>query len=437
MPSLTASKLAIHGGEKIRKTKFPAYRTIGSEEQQAAQRVLESGILSRFLGMWHEDFFGGPEVQAFEKEWASHFKVKHAVAMNSATSGLFAAVGATGVEPGEEIIVPPYTMSATAVAPLVYNAIPVFADVEPEYFCLDPKSIEARITPRTRAIMVVDLFGQPYDAEAINAIARKHNLLVIEDCAQAPGGLLNGKPAGTLADMGVYSLNYHKHIHTGEGCLVVTDNDELAEKLRLIRNHAESVVQARGMESWTNMLGFNYRMTELEAAIGREQLKKLDGLLEARLQNVAYLNEKLGQIPCLKPGLARPGAKHAYYVHALRFDSKTAGVHRNHFIDAVKAELEVMELRETEGVKISAGYVKPLYLLPIFQNRSAYGTKGFPWSMHEGSVDYSQGSCPVVENLHFESLIMHEYIRPPMSKADLDDVVDAFSKVWEHRKELV
>src|SRR3972149_2451196 len=177
------SELALLGGEKVRKTKFPAYRVIGHEEEEAVKRVFQSGIFSRFLGVWHEDFYGGPEIQALELEWAEYFNVKHAIAVNSATSALYCAVGATGVEPGDEIIVSPYTMSASAIAPLIYNAIPVFADIEKDYFCLDPISVEARITDRTRAILVVDIFGQPYDADRVNDIAKKHNLLVIEDCA--------------------------------------------------------------------------------------------------------------------------------------------------------------------------------------------------------------------------------------------------------------
>ncbi|MEK7084716.1 MAG: aminotransferase class I/II-fold pyridoxal phosphate-dependent enzyme, partial [Patescibacteria group bacterium] len=232
--------LAINGGTPVRTEPFPSHNTIGPEEKAAVNRVLDSGVLSRYIGAWGPEFYGGAEVQAFEKAWAEYFNVKHTVAVNSCTTGLQTALGAAGIGPGDEVIVSPYTMAASATSCLWYGAVPVFADIEEEYFCLDSKSVEERITEYTRAIVIVDLFGQPYNADVINAIAKKHNLMVIEDSAQAPGARYKEKFAGTLADMGVYSLNFHKHIHTGEGGVIVTDNDELAERCRLIRNHAEA-----------------------------------------------------------------------------------------------------------------------------------------------------------------------------------------------------
>lgn len=431
-------KLALLGGEKVRNKKFPAHKVIGREEEDAVSRVFASGIFSRFLGCWHENFYGGPEVRAFEKEWAKFFQVKHAIAVNSATSGIYAAVGAIGAGPGDEIIVSPYSMSVSAAAPLIYNAIPVFADIEEDYFCLSAESIEARITPWTKAIIVVDIMGQPYDVEKINAIAKKHKLYVIEDCAQAPGATYHGRYAGTLGDIGIYSLNYHKHIHTGEGGVVVTDNDELAERVRLIRNHAESVIGDKGYNTLVNMVGFNYRMTEIEAAIGREQLKKLPGLLDARSKNVEYLAKCLSAIPCLEPAKVRTGCKHVFYVHPIKFKSSVAGIHRNRFVEAVKAELELTELRETEGVKVGVGYVKPLYLQPLYQNKIAYGNNGCPWTCdkYKGNVSYEKGICPVAERMYFDELITHELMHSRMTKSDMDDVFDAFNKVWENREEL-
>lgn len=431
--------LAINGGKKVRQRLFPAYNTIGVEEEEAVLRVLRSGKLSNYLGTWHEDFYGGTEVQMLEKEWADYFGVRHAIAVNSATSGLYAAVGACGISPGDEVIVSPYTMSASATAALIYGGIPVFADVEPDYFCLDPESVESRITSRTKAIIVVDIFGLPYHADAINSIARKYGLFVIEDCAQAPGATYNGRYAGTLGDIGVYSLNYHKHIHCGEGGMIVTNDDELAWKLRLIRNHAEAVLDAKGIQSrneLVNMVGFNYRMTELEASVARCQLKKLQGLVKERQKNVEYLATALSEIPCLKPAAPRPGSTHVYYVHSMLFDREQAGVSRDLFAKAVKAELAPTEMREKEGVQLSCGYVKPLYLQPIYQHKIAFGYAGYPFSLSQMTLNYQLGLCPVTEQLHFETLMTHEFMRPPVTKADLDDVIKAFWKVWEYRHEL-
>lgn len=270
------SKLAIYGGEPVRTQPFPVYHSMGAEEKQAVMDVLDGKVLSAFLGTWSDNFYGGPRVRELEEAWAEYFNVKHAVSVNSATSGLYAAVGAAGINPGDEVIVAPYTMIASATAALVYGGIPVFADIDPDIFCITPDSIRDRITPYTRAIIVVDLFGHPADMDEIMVIARENNLVVIEDAAQAPGAKYHGRNAGTLADIGVFSLNYHKTIHSGEGGIVVTENDEIAERVRLIRNHAEVVVGNKGTQNLVNMVGFNFRMTEIEAAIANEQLKKLE-----------------------------------------------------------------------------------------------------------------------------------------------------------------
>jgi dTDP-4-amino-4,6-dideoxygalactose transaminase len=429
------AKLAIKGGEKVRKEKFPPYLPIGEEEFEEVKQVFKSGTFSRFLGAWHEDFFGGDQVQALEKEWADFFDVKHAISVNSATSAIFCAVGAIGVEPFDEVIVTPHSMCCSATAPLVYGAIPIFADVEPEYFSLDPESVEERITERTKAIIVVDISGQAYNQE-INAIAKRNNLMVIEDCAQAPYAKYKGKYTGTLADIGVYSLNYHKHIHCGEGGIIVTNDDTLANKLRLIRNHAEAVVGPKGETDFTNMLGFNYRMTEIDAAITRQQLKKLPKLIESRVKNVSYLEKQMANIPCLTMPKVRQDCTHVYYTHDILFNEEIAGITRDSYIEAVKAELMPITLRETEGVKVGR-CAPPLYLMPIFQNKIAYGSNGFPWSMSGKEYDYSRGICPVIEELSYKTLIRHEYMRPGMSEADLDNVAEAFHKVWENRGELM
>lgn len=425
--------LAINGGKKVRNRLFPAYRVIGQEEEAVAARVLQSGILSRYLGCWHDDFYGGPEVQALEREWAEYYGVKHAISVNSATSGLYCAVGAIGTEPGDEIIVSPYTMCASATAPLIYGAIPVFADIEYDYFCLSPEDIEKKITDKTRAIIVVDILGQPYNADQINEIAKKHHLYVIEDNAQGPLATYNGKYAGTLGDIGIFSLNYHKHIHCGEGGIIVTDNDELAEKLRLIRNHAEAVVDAKGTTDLVNMVGFNLRMTEIEAAITREQLKKVKWLVEERRRNVRYLEHKLSNISFLSMPMIREKCEHSYYIHTLRYDAEKTGVPREKYVDAVKAELMPIELREAEGIKIGLGYQVPLYRNSIFSKKIAFGSNGYPFREKD---DYDNPDCPVCDQLCSSECISHELMRPFMTKEDLDDVAEAFHKVAAHLDEL-
>lgn len=430
-------ELALFGGEKVRNTKFPAYKPIGEEEERAVSEVVKSGILSRFLGAWHEDFYGGPNVRALETEWSEYFGVKNAVAVNSASSGLIVALGAAGVGPGDEVIVTPYSMCISATAPLFYGAIPVFADIEDKYFCLDVDSIEKRITKKTKAIIVVDLFGQPYDAVRINALAKKHNLVVIEDASQAPQAKLGETFAGCLGDIGVFSLNYHKHIHCGEGGVVVSNNDDLAERCRLIRNHAEAAVSARpDITDLTNMVGYNMRLGEIEAAIARIQLRKLQELVTKRIQSVGYISRSLSTIPFITEAETRPDATHSYYLHVYHYDEmKARGVSRDRFLEAVRAELTITENRETEGVKVCGGYVKPLYSLPLFQKRIAIGREGFPFNL-ASEITYKKGMCPVVENCHEKTLFYHELMHPHMSKEDLEDVVNAFIKVAENIDKL-
>lgn len=429
--------LAIHGGKPVRTKVFPAHNFIGEEEKKAAQRVLDSGILSQYLGCWDKNFYGGVEVNALEQEWSDYFQVKHSIAINSGTSGLIAAVGACDIGPGDEVIVSPFTMSASASCVLFYGAIPIFADIEPDYFCVDVAAIERCITPRTKAIIVVNIFGSPYDALRINELAKKHNLKIIEDNAQSPYACYRDKFTGSLGDVGIFSLNYHKHIHCGEGGIVTTNDDYIADKVRLILNHGEAVVGSKGYVNLINHVGMNLRMTEIQAAIARCQLQKLKALVEKRVENVLYLSEKMREIPGITPPQVRPDCTHSFYVHACLFDESIVGVHRNQFIKAVAAELPKTELREKESAIFSMGYVKPLYLQPMYQERVAFGGQGYPFSIFGKNVKYEKGICPTAENLHENSLFFHEMMRPPMQMADLDDVYRAFEKVYEHRNQLL
>lgn len=427
------TKLAINGGKPVRTKLFPAYNSIGEEEKIAVMKVLDSGNLSQFLGAWHPDFYGGPTVRSFEEDWSKAFGVNFSISVNSNTSGLFTSMGAIGIEPGDEVIVSPYTMSASAIAPLVYGGIPIFADIDPVTFCMDPGSIEKCISPRTKAILVVHIFGHPADMDRIMAIAKKNNLFVIEDCAQAPMTIYKGSKVGTIGDIGIFSLNYHKHIHTGEGGVITTNNSDLADRCQMIRNHAENVTGPREIQDLTNLIGYNYRMTEMECAVGIEQLKKLSSLIKARLENVDFLNTHLAKFEALTiqphPGA---GSAHSYYVHPVKFNKEIAGIHRNTFVNALKAELPSAILRETAPL-IGSGYVKPLYLQPIYQQKAAWAYNPV---LCKQEINYKLGLCPVAEKMHFEELFTNELMRPGMSKDDIIDVSFAIEKIFENVHEL-
>lgn len=422
------SQLALLGGKAIRPEGLPKYQTLGMEERRAVNEVMDSGVLSQFLGSWTPDFFGGERVQRLERAWEAHFSVAHAVSVNSATSGLYAAVGAAGVGPGDEVIVSPYTMSASAVAAVVYGAIPVFADIDPDTFCISARTIAEKISPRTKAIIVVDIFGQPSDWDAIMALAAQHGLLVIEDAAQAPGARYKGRWAGTLGDIGVFSLNYHKTIHSGEGGVCVTNDPKLAERMQLIRNHAEVVVTKKPCDDLSNMIGFNYRMTELEAAIAFEQLQKLDGLVAARQANAAFLNDKLAGLPGLTTPYVEAQVEHGYYVYTMKYDASVTGVARSRLVQALQAE----------GLPLGEGYVLPIYLQPMYQQRIAFGRDGFPFSYpgYQGVIDYSAGICPVTEQMHYQQVFYGDLIHAGLTPAVMDDIAAVFHKVWNHLDEL-
>jgi perosamine synthetase len=418
------AELAICGGDPTIKKPFRPYNSIGEEEAAAVQKVMKSGTLSQFLGVWGADFNGGPTVREFEQVWSRAFGVRHSISVNSATSALFAAIGAAGVSPGDEVVVPPYTMSATVMAPLVYGAIPVFADVEPETFCIDPQSVLNQITEKTKAIIAVNLFGHPAKLHQLREIADRKGLLLIEDNSQGPRAAENGRFAGTIGHIGVFSLNYHKHIHTGEGGILTTNDDHLALRLQLIRNHGENAIEPAEITDLSNMIGFNYRLTELAAAIGIEQLKKLDALIDERERVANQLTEELNGIPGFVTPAVRKGCRHVYYVWSAKMIEAEAGISRALFNRALTAE----------GFPAPGPYVKPLYLLPTFQQRIALGKHGFPFTLTNRS--YEKGLCPVTERLYEKEMLVFPLCSYALSSDDISQIAHAVRKIFKNRAEL-
>ena len=419
---MTQDKLALLGGTPAIQTAFTPFNTIGEEELAAATEVIRSGVLSGYIGAPGEAFMGGPKVRAFEATAAAYFGVKHAVAVNSWTSGLIAAVGAIGLEPGDEVITTPWTMVATATAILQWNGIPVFADIEPESFNIDPTSVEKLIGPRTRAIMAVDIFGQSCNIRALRDIATRHSLKLLCDTAQAPGATYHGQDAGTLADIGGYSLNYHKHIHCGEGGILVTNDDRFARRLRLIRNHAEAVIDSSEPAELCNMLGYNFRLGEIEAAIAIEQLKKLGPNITGRQGVAKQLNEGLAGLRGLTTPHVAESCTHVYYIYGMSLDTEVLGVPREKIVEALRAE----------GVPGIMGGYQNVHMYPLFQHRIAYGTQGFPWKSPYTSrdIEYGPGTCPVAEKLHTETFIGLTLCMCEFQPPDVEQILQAFRKVW-------
>lgn len=416
--------LAILGGAPAIAEPFRPYASMGEAEEQAVVRVVRSGCLSGFYGSWEEGFLGGPEVQAFEAEWSERFDTTHTISVNSATSGLMAAVGAAGIGPGDEVIVPATTMSATAAAALVYGGIPVFADIDAETFCIDIGSVRANLSSRTRAIIAVNLFGQAAPLAELRALCDEYGIVLIEDNAQAPLATEDGQFCGTIGHIGVFSLNYHKHIHTGEGGMCTTDDDHLADRLRMIRNHAEAVVEDAGTQDLTNMLGFNLRLTELSAAVGRAQLASIDDHIGRRETFATALSAGVANLEGLRPPKVRPDCRHVYYVWAMRSDEDALGIARDTLVTALQAE----------GVPCFPAYVAPLYLLPMFRQRIAVGGDGFPFTLSDRH--YGPGLCPVAEQLHAHEIIGIEPCAWAFDDAAAESIASAIAKVHAGREAL-
>ena len=316
---------------------------MGKEEIKAATEVLKSGTLTGRLG-------SGPMAKQFESNFAKFAGAKHAVAVNSGTAALHMSLWVKGVKAGDDVILPSFTFIATAEAVALVGAKPVFVDIKPNTYNIDPEKIEPAITSKTRAIMPVDLYGLPAEMDKIREIADKHNLLVVEDAAQAHGASYKGKPPGAFADMACWSFYASKNMTTGEGGMITTNKDEYAEKLRLLRSHGEKE------EYKAALLGHNYRMPEIEAAIGMEQLKKLPAFVEKRRKNAEALTEKLRGLKQLVLPIEPKGHKSSWYLYTVRIREGTAA----------SRDRLVEDLRK-KGVGAAVYYHTPIHLMPCYR----------------------------------------------------------------------
>lgn len=423
----TDTRLAIHGGEPLRRRPFAPNCWVGGRERELLLEAFENGSWSGFragaqrhelrtltampsaeaaeLGDGEALFLGGRSVRRLEAMFAARAGVRYAVACNSATSGLVMAAGALDLGEGDEVLVPCMSFHATATALVPWGCVPVFVEVKPDTFCIDAADAAKKITPRTRAIMVVHLGGSPADMDAILALAHWHGLQVIEDCAQSLGARFRGRETGSIGHCGVYSLTETKSITCGEGGVVVTDDTRIARKARLIRNHGEGVVD----ESWSdddlvNVVGMNYRLTDLQAALAIAQLEQLDDRNRIREANAEHLAARLARWPWFVRQTVEPKGTPAWFLFKTRYVPGPGMPSRN----------ELVAMLAAEGIPSVAGYTRLLYENPLFARRGArYGT----------------GTCPRSEAINREFL-WFPFLNPPNDRADMDDAADAVEKIF-------
>ncbi len=403
---------------------FKKYNSIGKEELRAVTKVMKSGNLSGYVADKSKNFYGGKYVKSFEDYLKKFYGVKFAITVNSWTSGLICMVGSLDVSPGDEIIVTPWTMSATVASILHWNCIPVFADINENDFCIDPHEVKKKITKRTKAIFAVDIFGKSSNIKDLKKIVKDTNIKILLDSAQSPYCKTDNGVAGTIGDIGGYSLNYHKIINTGEGGIIVTNNRKIAKRLFLLRNHAEITNSFKNKKELSNMIGFNFRMGELEAAIGLEQYKKLKKILSSRSKILNLLTKKLKKFEGLKlPSLDKP-FENNFYVYPIVLDLKKLKISRKKLISYLKKE----------GLKDIRGGYANLHLLPALQKKIAFGDKNFPWTLNENRISYKKGICPIAEKLHENNFCLIEVCMLEINTKTINLISNIFHKVWKKLK---
>jgi dTDP-4-amino-4,6-dideoxygalactose transaminase len=351
---------------------------IGDEERDAVLDVLSSGQLAQ-----------GPVVEKFEREFAAWCGVKHAVAVNSGTAALHLLMLAHGVKEGDEVITSPFTFVASANAALFVGARPVFVDIEPETYCLDPSLVEAAITPKTKAIMPIDLYGHPAAIEELRQIADRHGVVLIEDACQAHGAAIGDRKAGGLGVSASFSFYPTKNMTTAEGGMVTTDDDDIAEKVIMLRQHGAS------HRYHHDLLGYNFRLTDIAAAIGRAQLAKLDRFNEKRRRNASVLDEGLAGIGGVVTPRERRGYRHVYHQYTVRIERDRDGF---------------QERLGEHGVGSAIHYQTPVHRQPLYQG-----------------LGYRDVSLPLSEAAAAQVLSLP--VHPALTDADLDRIVESVRKV--------
>lgn len=419
-------KLAIHGGKKVIEQGHVEWPPVTEKEREAVHRVLDRGIF------WGAD---APEVSALEKEWAEYTGSRYCIATNSGTAALHIAVKGAGVKAGDEVITTALTFVASALAILHANAIPVFVDIDPVSYNIDPKKIEAKLTKKTKAIIPVHLHGLPADMDEINSIAKKYGLTVIEDACQAHGAIYKGEKAGSLGDLAGFSLNGSKNLPGCEGGLFVTDNVDYYKEAKKIRDLGEIIESGVERDYNAFEIGWMYRYTEMPAAFTRVRLKSLDAENKARVANADYLTENLGKLKGMVPPYIPDDRISAYHLYRLRFNPKELG------LDILPNEFraKVQKALRAEGVQANRWQNRPVPMQALFQNRIGYGY-GCPWTcpFGEGSkVEYRREDYAETRKLVEDSIVFHSAIYPPNGRALMDQYIESFKKLWDNLDEVM
>jgi dTDP-4-amino-4,6-dideoxygalactose transaminase len=403
--------LALLGGAAVRTKPFSTWPIFGEAEEARLLRVLRSGKWGRLHG---------EEVSEFERRFASMHGCAHGIAVVNGTVSLRIALLAAGIRAEDEVIVPPYTFISTASAVIEANAIPVFADIDLQTFNIDPAAVEAAITPRTRAIIPVHFAGQPADMQAIMALAKTHNLVVIEDAAHAHGASYLGGPAGAIGHMASFSFQSSKNLTAGEGGIITTNDDALAAACRSIQNCGRV---PDGVWYEHHVIAGNYRLGEFQGAVLNAQLDRLEEQTRTRDANGRYLAERIADLPGLHPQ-RRPAdcTRHSYHLFMLRLDESAFGAPRAAVLRALAAE----------GIPCSGGYGFSLPHQPLFRNK-AFG----PYLAGASArLDYSGARCPASDLLCREQCVWLEQHLLLGSHDDVDDIARGFEKVYAHRDAL-